>query len=226
MSSNQESNSDVIRQLHHRVKNNLQVICSLLRLQSNYLSDEATRGMFKSSEERVRSMALVHEKLCGTNDPSTVQFDEYITELVEQLLKSYPNKASSVKVDLQLEGIRLPVEQAVPCGLLVNELVANSLKHAQGDEGEGFLGVSMHRLKGNIKLEVRDQGPGLPEGFDLSRPQGLGLRVVQALARQLGATLAVERDGGTTFRVEFKAHADALREARGEPDAATKHSCV
>ena len=199
------SSSDVIRQLHHRVKNNLQVICSLLRLQANYAGDSPTKGMFKSSEERVRSMALVHEKLCGMDDPSRVQFDGYISDLVGQLLTSYRTTATPVEVDLDLEQLRLPVEQAVPCGLLVNELVSNSLKHAQDSDTGGYLGVSLQNRDGLVTLEVRDRGPGLPEEFDPAQPKTLGLKVVQALSRQLGANVAFEGNGGATIRIQFKA---------------------
>ena len=215
----------LLKQLHHRVKNNLQVICSLLRLQSNYSQDEAIRAMFRNSEERVRSMALIHEKLCGNQDPSSVQFDEYVSSLVDQLLKSYPSKEKPVRVELQLESIRLPIEQAVPCGLIINELVTNSLKYGCRNEGAPYLGVRLRRSDDEIELEVRDNGPGLPDGFDISKPKSLGIRVVQALSRQLAASFSVESSMGTTFRLRFRP-AESYRVMEGESYAAVENTGV
>jgi len=161
-------------------------------------------------------MALVHEKLCRHDDPSAVQFDEYIRELVDQLLKSYSTAGNKVQVDLQLESIRLPIEQAVPCGLIINELVSNCLKYGGGEAGSHFVGVKLGQRDSRIDLEIRDHGSGLPSSVDIGRPESFGLRVVQALTRQLGASLSVERGLGTSFRMHFR----ASKEARVEGETA------
>ncbi len=196
------THEDILKQLHHRVKNNLQVICSLLRLQAHYSPDEATRMMFRNSEQRIRSMALVHEKLCKHNDPSAVQFDEYVIDLVSQLLKSRKGGGARPRVEFQLEGIRLSIEQAVPCGLLLNELISNSLQH--GCVGDSpALRVGMRRSGDEVELFVEDCGPGLPQALDPESPGTLGLKVVQALGRQLGATLSFGGNHGFHLRVRF-----------------------
>jgi two-component sensor histidine kinase len=193
----------VLKQLHHRVKNNLQVICSLLRLQSHYISEESTRAMFKESEQRVRSLAMIHERFCNTADQSAVQFDEYAEDLVNELVKSYCHGHKDVTKDLHLEKVRLPIEQAVPCGLVLNELVTNALKYGQPDEGALYLGVTLRSSENVIELKVVDRGPGIGRGVNFEAPETLGLRVVQALTRQLGATLSVETTNGTEIGVRF-----------------------
>ena len=200
-----DDEQQVLKQLHHRVKNNLQVICSLLRLQSHYISEEPTRAMFKESEQRVRSLAMIHERLCTAADPSAVQFDQYAEELVRELVKSYCRGHRDVTKDLHLESVRLPIEQAVPCGLVLNELVTNALKYGQREGSIPYVGVLLRESDGVIELKVFDRGPGLGQNANFDAPATLGLRVVQALARQLGGTLSVETQNGTVIGLQFAA---------------------
>lgn len=195
-----------VKQIHHRVKNNLQVICSLLRLQSQYAMDDATRVMFRESEERVRSMALIHERLCRGGDSSQVQFDEYARQLVTQLQGSYHAKIPSVTLNLQLEEVELSIEKAVPCGLLLNELFSNALKYGRSENDQTVIGVNLKDHGHFFELEVYDHGCGIPSSVSLERPNTLGLRLVHALSGQLNATLAVERDNGTHFRLRCSKH--------------------
>ena len=195
----------VLKQLHHRVKNNLQVICSLLRLQSHYVPEQATRALFKESEQRVRSLAMIHERLCNANDPSAVQFDEYVQELVKELVRSYIRSSKDVTKGLHLEKVRLPIDQAVPCGLILNELVTNALKYGQPAEGEPYVGVTLRRVEDKVELKIEDRGPGIGRDVNFEAPETLGLRVVQALARQLGGTLSVTTNNGTEIGLRFAA---------------------
>lgn len=204
MSRSETQDVEVLRELHHRVKNNLQVICSLLRLQAGYLTDETAREMFKCSEERVRSLALIHEELVGANGLSSVQFDLYIVKLVGQLVKSYRVGVALEDVDFQLESVRLAVDQAVPCGLLMNELVSNGLKYGHRQGAPSYLGVRLGRQAGSVVLEVVDHGDGFSPEVDFAKPKTLGLRLVQSLAAQLGGAVSLEPHGGTAVRVAFK----------------------
>ena len=211
----------MLRELHHRVKNNLQVICSLLRLQAGYLTDETAREMFKSSEERVRSLALIHEELVGDNGLSSVQFDLYIVKLVGQLVKSYRVGVALEDVVFQLESVRLPVEQAVPCGLLMNELVSNGLKYGHRDGAPPYLGVRLGRHAGRVVLEVLDHGKGFSPEFDFSKPKTLGLRLVQSLAAQVGGAVSLERGEGSSVRVAFKERPQSIEVKANDPDQST-----
>lgn len=212
-----------VKQIHHRVKNNLQVICSLLRLQSQYALDDATRIMFRESEERVRSMALIHERLCRDGDSSQVQFDEYVRHLVTQLQGSYQAKTPSVTLNLQLDEVKLSVEKAVPCGLLLNELVSNALKYGRSKTDQTVIGVTLKEDGHFFQLEVYDHGSGIPTTVSVEHPTTLGLRLVHALSGQLNATLAVERDNGTRFRLRGSKH-EGVPLTEESPHATPEHT--
>jgi len=214
---------ETIKQIHHRVKNNLQVICSLLRLQSQYALDDVTRVMFRDSEERVRSMALIHERLCRGGDSSQVQFDEYVRQLVSQLQRSYQAKQPSVTLNLQLEEVRLPIEKAVPCGLLLNELFSNALKYGRNETEQTIIGVNLKEDGHFFELEVYDHGGGIPAAVSLEHPQTLGLRLVRALSGQLNATLAVEREKGARFRLRCSKY-DGVALTEESHHAAPEHT--
>ena len=218
MSRSETQDVEVLRELHHRVKNNLQVICSLLRLQAGYLTDETAREMFKCSEERVRSLALIHEELFGDSGLSSVQFDLYIVKLVGQLVKSYRVGVEMKDVEFQLESLCLPVDQAVPCGLLVNELVSNGLKYGHRRGAHPYLGVRLGRQAGSVVLEVADHGDGFSPEVDFAKPKTLGLRLVQSLAAQLGGSVSLDRHGRTAVRVAFKERPQSSQSNSSSPD--------
>jgi PAS domain S-box-containing protein len=194
----------LLKEIHHRVKNNLQVISSLLNLQSNSIESRETRELVRESQNRVRSMALIHEKLYQSENLAEVNFAEYLRNLTRDLFRSYG--AGGVALKLQTEEIRLDVDTAVPCGLIVTELVSNALKYAfpQGKGGDlhiSFAQISRERLA----LTVTDNGIGLPKEIDPRNPKTLGLQLVGMLVNQLHGTLDVVADGGTTFMVTFSA---------------------
>ncbi len=196
----------LLKEIHHRVKNNLQVISSLVDLQADSIDDPLLSGLFQDVRDRVRSMALVHEKLYCSENLDQVEFADYATSLLEYLWASYGSSAGDIRLTLDLHPLALSVEQAVPCGLIVNELVVNALKHAFSGHDPGEVTVALCRDQdGRATLSIGDTGVGLPEGMDWRQSESLGLRLVQMLSRQLAGTMAVESKAGTgtRFRLTF-----------------------
>jgi PAS domain S-box-containing protein len=199
-----EEKEVLLREIHHRVKNNLQVISSLLSLQANELQSPDLRPVFRDMEQRVRSMALVHEQLYQSVDLGRVEFAEYAKSLLTYLWRAHEATASNIKLNLNLETVLLTVNKAVPAGLILNELVTNALKHAFSDRTGEEVTVTMRRgPEGRVSLAVRDNGQGFPEEFDWKQTRSLGLRLVQMLAGQLHAALEVSSRGGTEFKITF-----------------------
>jgi PAS domain S-box-containing protein len=194
----------LLKEIHHRVKNNLQVTSSMLRLQSAYIQDRAARELFSESQNRIRSMALVHEKLYRSRDLSRVDIADYTASLAELLFRSFGVDPARITLDLSAEPVFLSIETAVPCGLILNELLSNCLKHAFPGERRGKIGVAIRAVAGHLTLEVGDDGVGLPPGFDVTRADSLGLELVKTLVDQLRARLEVAGPPGALFRVHFE----------------------
>jgi PAS domain S-box-containing protein len=195
----------LLKEIHHRVKNNLQIISSLLSLQSAHIRDPRALEVFKEGQGRVRSMALIHEKLYRSEDFARVDFSEYIRNLAAYLFRSYEVSAGAVSLSVRAEGMLLPVDTAIPCGLILNELVSNSLKHAFPDGRRGEISVTL-RPEGDDRLTlcVADDGVGLPTGLKPHNSSSLGLQLVNTLARQLGGELAVRGGAGVEFKITFR----------------------
>jgi two-component sensor histidine kinase/ligand-binding sensor protein len=195
----------LLREIHHRVKNNLQIVSTLLGLQSDYLSDEQTLRFFRESQERIMSMALVHEKLYQSRDFAAIDFSGYITELTEYLFRSYLKAGENITLKIDAEDVSITIDQAVPCGLIINELVTNSMKHAfpRGRKGEVSVGLHVD-ADGRVMLNVADNGVGLPTWLDFRHTESLGLQIVNMLARQLQGTLEAKSGNGTTITVCFR----------------------
>ncbi len=196
----------LLREIHHRVKNNLQVISSLLNLQSGYIEDKKSLEVFRESQNRVRSMALIHEKLYQSKDLNKIEFSEYIRSLTSALFSSYNTEANRIILRSELEGISFEIDTAILCGLIINELVSNSLKHAfpNGTKGEVYIGLSKTGEK-QYTLIVRDNGVGFPPHIDFRKTESLGLQLVTTLTDQLGGVIQLKRDGCTEFKIEFSA---------------------
>ncbi|MFZ5896959.1 MAG: sensor histidine kinase [Myxococcota bacterium] len=193
----------LLKEVHHRVKNNLQVISSLLSLQSEGLP-ESQRSAFALSQARIQSIALVHEKLYRSSRLSHIDFSDYARTLVEQLFLAHDGNRRGINADVSGEGVELPIDTAVPCGLITNELVSNSLKHAFPAGTRGTVRVQLQRLNPErLELMIADDGIGFPEGFEARRSGSLGLELVFALARQLEAHVSVSGERGATFRFVF-----------------------
>ena len=196
----------LLREVHHRVKNNMQVISSLLRLQSGVLEDPKVTTIFKECQDRVRSMSLLHEKFYRSKDLLNIDFAEYIKELTDGLIRSYGIDASKIAIKTDVKGISLVINIAIPCGLLVNELISNSLKHAFPKGKSGEVKVSMRPSeKGWVELIIRDNGVGFPKELDFRKTKSLGLQLVNTLVKdQLGGEIELDRSAGTKFKIKFK----------------------
>jgi PAS domain S-box-containing protein len=192
----------LLKEIHHRVKNNLQITSSLLRLQAGKIVDPGAKQLLRESQDRIRSMALVHEMLYRAQDLARVDFAAYVRTLVVELLRSY-NASRRIRPVVELEQVVLGVDMAVPCGLVINELVANALKHAFPGDRKGHVYVRMTSSADRYRLSVRDDGVGLPPDVDFVRTGTLGLQLVRMLTEQIGGDIAVDRRAGTEFVVEF-----------------------
>ncbi len=194
----------LLREIHHRVKNNLQIISSLLSLQSRYFRDSQYMEMFKESRNRVRSMALIHEKLYQSEDMANIDSAEYIKTLVHELIRSYRVDPDRVRIKIEVEDVSLGVETAIPCGLIINELLSNSLKYAFPDN-KGEITVGLQSVDGITELTVSDNGVGIPDNIDLKNVETLGLRLVTILAEgQLHGNIDLIRKKGTEVRITFR----------------------
>jgi PAS domain S-box-containing protein len=195
----------LLKEVHHRVKNNLQVISSLVGLQASGSNDETVREVLRDVTYRVRSMALVHEKLYQSSNLARIDFAEYARSLLGYLWRAQGAVAAAVRLTLDMEPISFSVDIAVPCGLILNELAGNALKHAFQGRPEGEVMITLKGADdGRVLLRVRDNGIGLPAGFDWREARSLGLRLVRMLAGQLDATVEVTGSEGTEFEIAFK----------------------
>ena len=194
----------LLKEIHHRVKNNLQVISSLLKLQADQITDPATLEVFRASQARVRSIALLHEKLYQSKDLARVDMQDYVGDLTRKLLRTYGPGASHVRLEVQATGVSLEMDAALPCGLIINELVTNALKHAFDDHEPGLVIVGLTRAGDTIELCVSDDGKGLPAGLALENAPSLGLQLVMTLARQLEGSVHFDRAPGTRCTIRFR----------------------
>jgi PAS domain S-box-containing protein len=194
----------MLREIHHRVKNNIQIISSLLRLQSRYIKDEKALELLDESQNRIRSMALIHEKLYQSQDLSRIDFSDYIAKMITHLFAIYKVEFSRIRHRVDANKIQLDINRAIPCGLIINELITNALKHAFPEDREGELIITMLSLAGDqYELTVKDNGMGLPEGFDPAKKGTLGFQIVNDLVKQLDGSIEVRGDKGTEIVIRF-----------------------
>jgi PAS domain S-box-containing protein len=194
----------LLREVHHRVKNNLQIICSMLRLQARYLQDENLLQSLRDCRERVVAMALLHDQLHRAKDLSNINLGEYIRSLVASLFCSYGVNSADVALRLDIDDITAAMDIAIPCGLIVNELVSNSLRHAF-PEGKGTISLGLHAgPNGLAELLIRDDGCGFPEADRPANPRSLGLWLVDLLAEQIEATIKRSSNAGALYRLVFQ----------------------
>ena len=193
-----------MKEIHHRVKNNMQLISSLLELQAGYIQDPKALSVFQECKNRIRSMALIHEKLYQSTNLDRIDFAEYARGLVNMLSRTYRTSAQ-VNVELQIEALSLNLETAVPLGLILNELISNSLEHAFPNRQSGTIRVSLLSAKDNLmSLIVQDDGIGLPPNFDLQKSSTLGLRLIHILTEQLHARMEMHGNHGVVFTMFFQ----------------------
>jgi two-component sensor histidine kinase len=194
----------LLREIHHRVKNNLQIVSSLLNLQSSAVDDQGTRVVFQESKDRIRSMALVHQQLYQSRDLARIDAVEYLHSLASNLFRSYGIDTNLIRLRIEMDQLELGVDTAIPCGLLINELVSNALKHAFPDGRPGEVRIELRaRENGELLLRLSDDGIGFPAELDYRRTTTLGLRLVNTLIEQLGGTIQLNAGPGTAFEVRF-----------------------
>ena len=194
----------LLQELHHRVKNNMQVISGLIELQSQQLDDEASRMIFNETRNRVSSMALIHENLYKASDLGNINFAEYIKTLTNHLFYSYKIDSNVVQLHTEISDVFLDVQVGIPCGLIVNELVSNTLKHAFPDGRQGEVTISLiPEDDGRYSLIVKDDGVGFPKNLDFRKTKSLGMQLVTMLVDQLEGTITLNQDKGTEFVITF-----------------------
>jgi two-component sensor histidine kinase len=192
------------REIHHRVKKNLAVISSLLYLQSKKVTDGVVNEALLESQMRIRSMVMIHERLYKSEDLSGIDYGEYIHELTNTLFRSYRLDSTKVKLELDVGEIRFDTDTAVHCGLIINELVSNAFKHAFPDNRKGVIKIKLHGDDDRkYTLIVSDNGIGLKADFSIEKSETLGVQLIKTLIEQLGGTIEIIRDEGTTFKVQF-----------------------
>ena len=196
----------LLKEVHHRVKNNMQIISSLMRIQARKIKNPDISEIFRQSQDRIKAIALIHEKLYQTEDFTNIDFNRYVSDLAGSLFQSYGVDRELISLKIKVEDISLKIDQAIPCGLIINELVSNSLKYAFPKGMKGDIVVSMHKIRNDrIELSVSDNGIGLGEGIDYRNTESLGLELVVRMAeKQLKGKIELERNKGTRFIIKFE----------------------
>ncbi|MEO5644650.1 MAG: PAS domain S-box protein [Bacteroidia bacterium] len=193
----------LLKEVHHRVKNNLQVISSILNLQSSYVKDKRVLEILLESQNRIKSMAFVHESLYQTKDFSNISFREYVENISRNLVHSYAATDSPPLLNLDLDDIQLNLDTAIPCGLIINELLTNSLKYAFPVGKQGKIDIVIRENAGNITIDISDSGKGLPKEIDFRNTESLGLQLVVSLVEQINGKIKLDTKKGTKFTIEF-----------------------
>jgi two-component sensor histidine kinase len=193
----------LLREIHHRVKNNMQVISSMLELQRDHAADAGLRDAFAVAEQRVKAMALLHEKLYRAADVTNIDFADYLRELAAESMAAHGVGPPRTALRVTGHDIRLPLDAAVPCALAVNELLTNAIKHAFPAGRSGEISIDLARAPGRIVLTVRDNGVGLPARFDPTKAKSLGLQLVDVLSRQLHGSFRLTSSAGVAAELSF-----------------------
>jgi PAS domain S-box-containing protein len=196
----------LLKEIHHRVKNNLQIVTSLLKLQGKYITDEKALKLLKDSKDRIHSMSIIHQKLYQSKDLSHLDFHEYISTIITHLQHSYGILRDRVKIQINAEDIIMPIDNAIPAGLIINELVSNSFKYAFPGDSKGNISINVayEKLNREFWISVRDDGIGFPEDININKSTTFGLTLVNLLIQQMGGTLELVRSGGSEFRFSFR----------------------
>ena len=197
----------LLKEIHHRVKNNLQLISSMMRLQSGTIEDPAMLHVFRESQDRVKTMARIHEELYKSKDLARIDFEKYARGLATNLVRSF---GSGINLAVDIKDVYFGIDTAIPCGLIINELVSNCLKYAFPAGSQGIIEIALQPCGGDqFSLTVRDNGIGFPADLDFQKTKSLGLQLVNTLARQLKGTIQLDRDSGAAFSITFAANSSA-----------------
>ncbi|MCK9150891.1 PAS domain S-box protein [Methanobacterium alcaliphilum] len=194
----------LLKEIHHRVKNNLMVISSLLSIQSRYIKDKEALDIFKESQNRAKSMALIHERLYKSTDLKRIDIADYIRTLSSELFHTYVTDPSKIELKMDLEDVMIDINTSIPLGLIINELVTNAMKHAFPGNMQGEINISFHKIHDNLILEVSDNGIGFPGNINYKNTSSLGLQLVTSLSGQIDAEMELTSKDGTKFKITFK----------------------
>jgi two-component sensor histidine kinase len=194
----------LLKEIHHRVKNNMQIISSMLGLQSSYINDQHLNEILNDSQNRIKSMALIHEKLYQSNNMANINFSEYVNSLISNLQQSYSFRRDRIIVNKNIENVSFNIDTAIPLGLIINEILSNTYKHAFPIGGEGIINITIKTIdKNQYILDISDNGIGLPQGFDIENNKSLGLKLVNVLTDQIGGKLEIGSEIGVRFTITF-----------------------
>jgi Signal transduction histidine kinase len=194
----------LLKEIHHRVKNNLSVISSLLNLQSGYIKDKEDLELFRESQTRAKSMALIHERLYQSEDLKRIDFSDYIKTLASDLFRTYAVDPTRINLKMDLEIILLDINTSIPLGLILNELVSNAMKYAFPDDEKGEINIKLKSKDDQYTLTVSDSGVGLPDELDFDKIDSLGLQLVNSLTNQIDGTVELDMTHGTKFTITFQ----------------------
>ena len=196
----------LLREIHHRVKNNLQVVSSLLSMQSKHTNEKEVKELLKSNQNRVKSMALIHEKLYQVDDLSLIDYNNYVSELVQKLIKTYNKEGYEIDFKFHSEPFDITIETAIPLGLLLNEIISNSLKHAFKEQPHAEIHLTITHLNNNTySLNIGDNGIGFKENINYKDSNSLGVMLVQKMTKQLNGTIEkCTLNKGTHYNITFQ----------------------
>ncbi|MBF0466727.1 MAG: hypothetical protein HQK94_16785 [Nitrospirae bacterium] len=200
---NLDEKSTLLKEIHHRVKNNLQIISALIGLQAEKISDKAALEAFEETIYRIKALALVHEEMYGTDNLSQIDFHEYTENLIASFINLHNNKLN-LRYKIDIENVQLAIDTALPCALILNELLSNALKHAFIEKTEGEILISLFKETDYYILEVKDNGVGFPSDFDMKSTKSLGMVLINALTKQLLGNVEFKNENGTKAKVTFK----------------------
>ena len=194
----------LIKEINHRVKNNFALVSSLLAIQQQNIEDEKVRDIFEEAQNRIQSIALVHKQLYSSENLAQIDFSTYINSLIRQLMGGFKHKTGQISIDLDIKGVALDIAKAIPCGLIINELITNSFKHGFQQRENGTITVKMQYLNdGNIQFIIANDGKPFPDNVDFRDTQTLGLQIVTGLVEQIGGTIELDNSKGTKFTIVF-----------------------
>lgn len=199
-----EEKEILLKEVHHRVKNNMQIISSILKMQERQISDERLKVVLGESQNRIRSMALIHENLYRNENLANIMFSNYVKSLAGNLARSFAEQQGNVAFEYDIDEVYLPLDIGIPCGLIINELISNSFKYAFAGNDKGKIIINMKRIEEqSFRLEVCDNGPGLPDQINIEKSGSLGMKIVSRLVMQIDGTMKYEYSNGAKFIIEF-----------------------
>ena len=199
-----EEKDILLREVHHRVKNNMQIISSILRMQSRNIDDPKLKEILQESQNRIHTMALIHENLYNHESLANIKFSTYIKSLSGNIARTYANLHANIKFEYKMEDAYLPIDTAIPCGLIINELISNSFKYAFNGNSTGMIGIYFKELtESAFQLIVSDNGIGIPANIDITKTKSLGMKILHKLVQQIDGTIQSDFSNGTKFTITF-----------------------